>query len=280
MTSPLSFEWELASDRTIRGDFYPAQESPGGTVIVLHGYKGFKDYGMFPAIGRELSQQWDVITFNFSHNGIGANLTEFTELEKFARNTYAMEQDDLLELVTAVRGGKLPLPEGNQPQPGPVYLLGHSKGGGGALLFALDHPRLVAGVISWNGIAELDLLSPEEKDRMMTEGRAYTTNARTKQEMPLDRIILDDMQQQQERYNLVARISSLQVPAVLIQGEKDMERLLRESAKLTQAQPELAWHLVPDGDHRFNTVHPYTGPTPAFLEAIRLTQLWLEDQSV
>lgn len=275
---PIAFELAPAEDRIIRGDWFPSRESSHGTVIVLHGYKGFKDYGMFPYIGRELSVQWDVITFNFSHNGVGAELTEFTELEKFARNTYALEQDDLLELVTAVRTGKLPLTSDKQPLPWPIYLLGHSKGGGAALLFALDHPQLTAGVISWNGIADLDLFSAEEKRLMQTEGRAYTVNARTKQQMPLDRVILDDLEQQRSRYDLLERIGTLQVPAVLIQGEKDGKRLLQGSARLTQAQPQLAWHLVPEGDHRFNTVHPYTGSTNAFLEAIRLTRLWLGDQ--
>jgi hypothetical protein len=34
--------------------------------------------------------------------------------------------------------------------------------------------------------------------------------------------------------------------------------------------------MVPHGDHRFNTVHPYEGDSEAFLKAIRLTREWLE----
>lgn len=37
------------------------------------------------------SEHYDVITFNFSHNGVGENLLEFTELETFAVNTYSCE---------------------------------------------------------------------------------------------------------------------------------------------------------------------------------------------
>jgi pimeloyl-ACP methyl ester carboxylesterase len=137
---------------------------------------------------------------------------------------------------------------------------------------------LVDGVISWNGVADLDLYSDAEKASMRSEGRAYTLNARTKQQMPLDAIILEDLEQNRERFDLVGRIGQLRVPAVLIQGEKDTDKLLKGSARLVAAQPNLGWHLVPEGDHRFNTVHPYEGASEAFREAIRLTRLWLEDQ--
>lgn len=276
----IPFEINAGTGSVIRGNWFPSRspEPANGIIIVLHGYKGFKDYGMFPYIGQELSGQWDVITFNFSHNGVGPDIPEITELEKFARNTYSAEQADLLQLVTAVRSGTLPVGPDRKPPTRPLYLLGHSKGGGGALLFALDHPDLVEGVLSWNGIADLDLFTEEEKRQMRSEGRGYTMNARTKQPLPLDKVILDDLEHNRDRFDLLARIGGLQVPAVLIQGEKDSPKLLSGSAKLTQVQPNLRWHLVPEGDHRFNTVHPYTGPSDAFREAIRLTLLWLEDQ--
>ena len=272
-----SFQLRPSVDRIIRADWYrPSGAASRGTVLVAHGYKGFKNYGMFPRIGELLSQDYDVIVFNFSHNGVGEELTEFTELEKFARNTCSLELQDLLALVEAVRGGVLPTEDGSQPEMERVFLLGHSKGGGAVLLFGLDHPELVEGIISWNGIASFDLYSEEEKRMMREEGRAFTVNARTKQQMPLDRVILEDLEAKAERFDLVSRIGNLPVPAVLIQGERDGKHLLAGSARLKEAQPELEWLMVPGGDHRFNTVHPYEGDTEAFLEAIRLTRQWLE----
>lgn len=275
-----SFQLRPSADRIIRADWYrPADASSRGTVLVAHGYKGFKNYGMFPRIGELLSEDYDVIVFNFSHNGIGEEMAEFTELEKFARNTCSLEQHDLLALVEAVAGGRLPTGDGNQPETGRLFLLGHSKGGGGVLLFGLDHPELVDGIISWNGIASFDLYSEEEKRMMREEGRAYTVNARTKQQMPLDRVVLEDLEANAERFDLVGRIRSLRIPAVLIQGERDGKHLLAGSSRLKEAKPELEWLMVPGGDHRFNTVHPYEGDTEAFLEAVRLTRKWLERHS-
>ncbi|MDF2939324.1 MAG: alpha/beta hydrolase, partial [Paenibacillaceae bacterium] len=213
----MSFQLTPSADRIIRADWYrPADAAARGTVLVAHGYKGFKNYGMFPRIGELLSESFDVIVFNFSHNGVGEDLTEFTELEKFARNTCSLEQEDLLVLVKAVAGGALPAGDGGQPVAEPLYVFGHSKGGGAALLFGLDHPELVDGVISWNGIASFDLYSEEEKRLMREEGRAFTANARTKQQMPLDRIILEDLEANAGRFDLVGRIGSLRIPAVMI----------------------------------------------------------------
>ena len=53
-------------------------------IICVHGFKGFKDWGFWPYTGKFFAENgFFVLTFNFSHNGIGDNLTEFTELQKF-----------------------------------------------------------------------------------------------------------------------------------------------------------------------------------------------------
>ena len=104
----LPFQIHIEPNRMIRGDVYPADQSSQGTLVICHGFKGFKDWGMFPYVAKQLSDHYDVITFNFSHNGIGDDLLEFTELEKFAANTYTRELEDLHVLIEHIRVGKLP----------------------------------------------------------------------------------------------------------------------------------------------------------------------------
>lgn len=60
-----------------------------------------------------------------------------------------------------------------------------------SLIYALDHPEDITGVISWNGIAHVDLLTADNKAEMRSTGRSYTLNGRTKQMMPLDLEILE-----------------------------------------------------------------------------------------
>lgn len=72
----IPFQIIIEQDQLIRGDLFPSTNKSRGTLVICHGYKGFKDWGMFPYIAKELSEHLDVVTFNFSHNGIGENLLE------------------------------------------------------------------------------------------------------------------------------------------------------------------------------------------------------------
>ncbi len=258
---PHSFQLAVSSDRVIRGSLFPAKEDSAGTLIICHGYKGFKDWGMFPYVGEQLSERLDVITFNFSHNGVGEQLEDFDELEKFARNTYSRELEDLDTLAAAIKERSLPC----EPQPAadPLFLLGHSRGAGVCLIYAFDHPERVKGIISWNGIANVDLFSPEVKAEMRANGRSYVDNARTGQRMPLDVEILHDIERNAERFNIIARAPEAKVPIALIQGSNDGERLRKGSEKLLSVNPHISYTVIPGGSHTFGAVHPFRGTTEA-----------------
>ena len=272
----IEFQLTQTPNGILRGTAFPCPREALGVVIVCHGYKGFKDWGFFPYLGERLSEKFHAITFNFTHNGIGENLLEFTELERFARNTYSRELMDLAAVLEAVRNGQTPLgPTGGQP----VFLLGHSRGAGVCLIHALDHPADTSGVISWNGITNVDLFSDQEKAEMKQTGRTHILNGRTKQRMPLDVEILEDLERNAERFDILSRIGCLVPPAVLIQGEKDGAHLRRGSSELTKLRPDIPWRQVPGGNHTFGAVHPFQGTTPPLEEAIRLTLEWLENQT-
>lgn len=117
-----NFELPAGEDAVLRCSHFPAQGEARSVIVIAHGYKGFKDWGMFPYTAQALSGEHEVITFNFSHAGIGEDLQNFTELDKFARNTYQREIKDMEILLSYLsqhhRFGSLPL-----------FLLGHSRGG-------------------------------------------------------------------------------------------------------------------------------------------------------
>lgn len=260
------FELHIETDRIVRGDYYEAALQPArGTVIICHGYKGFKDWGMFPYAAHALAEEVDVISINFSHNGVGANLLEFTELEKFARDTYSKDLEDLHAVVNDIRNREDPVSQK------PIILLGHSRGAGVCLIYGLDHSELITGVISWNGIANVDLFTEENKAEMRATGRTYTLNGRTKQNMPLDLEILEDMERNRERFDILGRISGATFPISLIQGTEDGERGIRGSMRLVEVNPAIAWIRIPEGNHTFGTVHPFQGETKPLNEAIRET---------
>jgi pimeloyl-ACP methyl ester carboxylesterase len=268
-----AFQLKMQEDRFIRGDFFSSHGETRGTLVICHGFKGFKDWGMFPHAGKELADGLDVVLFNFSHNGVGEDLENFTELEKFAKETYSRDLEDLDFLLHTIEDGKLPVKR--QPLTAPIFLLGHSRGAAISLIHAFDHPTKVAGVISWNGVTQVDIYGEKEKEEMRKIGRAYIQNARTKQEMPLDRSILEDMEAHKIRFDILERVKTSIVPIVLIQGTEDSKRLREGSERMTKAREDVVWHQVEGGNHTFNAVHPFKGETPALKDAIRLTKDWI-----
>lgn len=264
-----NFELPAGEDAVLRCSHFPAQNKAKSLIVIAHGYKGFKDWGMFPYLATSLSREHEVISFNFSHAGIGEDPENFTELEKFARNTYSREIKDMEILLSYLsqhhKFGALPL-----------FLLGHSRGGGGSLLYALDHPDELAGVISWSGITNLDLFTAEQKHEMKTLGRSHVLNGRTGQQMPLDAVILEDLERQAGRYNILERMKSAGFPVVLIQGTEDGERLRRGSEQLIKLRPDIEWVQIPGGNHTFCTVHPFTGTTPQLEQAIAASETFIK----
>src|SRR5512146_1110508 len=77
------------------------------TVVVCHGFKGFKDWGFFPAIAERLARAgFAVVSFNFSGSGIGADEESFSEVERFGRATFSHHLEDLdIVLGALVEGG-------------------------------------------------------------------------------------------------------------------------------------------------------------------------------
>ncbi|NOY06089.1 MAG: hypothetical protein GXO82_05590, partial [Chlorobi bacterium] len=171
------FEITNASGDRIRGNYHTPGQAVGAPVIIIcHGFKGFKDWGAFPAVADFFARQgWIAIRFNFSHNGIGDNETEFTELDKFAENTLSKEMEDLQAVIDEVTGGRL-LPFAANT--GRLALLGHSRGGGIAILKAVEEPRVKA-VVSWASVSTFDRWGPETRKRWKEKGVIEVMNTRT-----------------------------------------------------------------------------------------------------
>ncbi|MCB0288593.1 MAG: alpha/beta hydrolase, partial [Calditrichaeota bacterium] len=105
----------------------------GNCLIFVHGFKGFKDWGFVPHLAKHFSENgYFVITFNFSHNGVGKSLTEFDELDKFANNTLSREVNELIEIISAYKNGFF----GKISNQNKIGLVGHSRGGAVSILAA------------------------------------------------------------------------------------------------------------------------------------------------
>ena len=71
-------------------------------------------------------------------NGVGEELFHFTELDKFARNSFSRQED--LTLLLALREHVLPFSGAMDPKR--LGLIGHGRGGRNSLLYAFEDPDI------------------------------------------------------------------------------------------------------------------------------------------
>lgn len=238
-------------------------------VIYAHGFKGFKDWGFVPYIGEYLSARgFFVVTFNFSHNGVGDNPVEFTELEKFARNTYSREIRELSEIVDAVKGGVFgPI---SKPR---VGLLGHSRGGGITLL-TTAFKRDIAAAAVWSSVSTFDRYSEEHKQQWRRDGYYEVINARTGQVMHLNIALLDDFEiNRDDLHNIEQAVRKITCPLLVVHGEQDESVSVAEGREIHfWAGPEKSELMVVKGTgHTFDAKHPFEGGNPKLDAALEKT---------
>lgn len=267
--------------RTLRGSGADgaSAEATGATrpvLLISHGFKGFKDWGFFPYVASRFAEEgFYTVTYNFSCNGVGQ--ADFDELDKFGANTFSREQDDLALVLRELTGRRLPL--AGQADTDRIFLLGHSWGGSGGIVFAAEHPEIRA-LVTWNGSAKADLFDAAFKAQIERDGVAYVTNARTKQEMPIRTGFYDDLERNGERFHIVKRLAELSIPVLQVQGDQDSPRLREGFAALRSGAPQHEVAVIEGGNHTFGAVHPFQGTTPHLEQALQATLQFLQRQLI
>jgi alpha-beta hydrolase superfamily lysophospholipase len=242
----MQFTIDSSEGLPLRGDFDVAA-SPRALVVVVHGFKGFKDWGFFPWLGQRLMQhRLAVCRFNMSRSGIGDDPETFDRLDLFEHDTYSTQ---LRDLATVVRHAQERFPDL------PTFLLGHSRGGGVALLGAQDVPNL-AGVVAWSPIARVDRWDEATQRDWRARGVLEVENARTKQIMRMSPVILDDYEANRERLDILAAAERLRVPLLVVHGGADESVPVAEGRLIAERSPFSSLVVIHRASHTFNAIHP------------------------
>lgn len=227
-------------------------------VIFAHGFKGFKDWGTWETIGKQIVQAGFVfIKFNFSHNGTTPeNPSDFQDLAAFGRNNYSIELDDLgsvldwVEMQNIISNAEINTKN--------ISLIGHSRGGGVAIIKAYEDAR-IKQLITWASVGTLDwMFQPAMVETWRKQGVFTIVNGRTQQEMPLYFQLFEDFETNKNRFNTATALRNFTKPHLIIQGTND------PAIPVAAAELHQFWNknaqlvLINDADHVFGGSHPFT----------------------
>jgi len=243
-------------DLTIPGDF------KGDLIVFIHGYKGYKDWGAWNLMEQAFVEEgFGFCKLNLSHNGgTTENGIDFPDLEAFANNTYSKEKFDVQALLNELEKHINPLPR--------IHLMGHSRGGGIALLNALDNR--VTSVITLAAISSVASRFSDEKmlAAWKETGVRYVKNERTKQEMPHYYSQYLDFVEFKDELDIEKACKNLTKPNLVIHGEKDTSVSIEEGVEIAQ-WTNSPLYTIENTDHVFGSSHPWTNEElPEALEEV------------
>ena len=247
-----------ASRKSVLTLFVPEKSEGCPLLIFAHGFKGYKDWGTFPLICESLAKnRFIVLAFNFSHNGGTIEQPiDFPDLEAFSNNSYSKELIDIASILQWSKGNDaFSFTEGNLSN---IYLLGHSRGGGIALL-AANRFKEIKKVATWAAVADFYSRLPEKGrlQKWQEEGVFYIRNGRTLQDMPMKYDFVIDLFENEGQLSIEKAVRSLAIPQLIVHGSDD------ETVDFTDAQLILNWNpqailcSIDGANHTFNGKHPW-----------------------
>jgi pimeloyl-ACP methyl ester carboxylesterase len=235
-------------------------------VLVLHGFKGFMNWGFFPLLSRRLARAGIVaISFNVSGSGIGEDLESFTDEEGFAANTLSRELEDIELVRTFARSGRL-----QGVDPGTCALFGHSRGGGTMLIHAAEHGDARA-LVTWSAVENFDRFDEATKQSWREQGYIPIVNARTGQVLRLAWTALEDLETHRARLDPLAAARRLRLPALFVHGAADDVVPAAASRELHAAYAGSRLLVIEGAGHTFGAKHPLDGIPDALDRALDAT---------
>jgi alpha-beta hydrolase superfamily lysophospholipase len=259
--NPEAFEIPSRDGLSLRGDLYRA-EDPAGAVIVCHGFKGFARWAFFPYLSRTLAQNGlTAITFDFSGSGIGRDRESFTQPEAFEHNTFTRDLEDLELIEDHARRMKWIT--------GKFGLLGHSRGGGMAILYAAAESSNVNSLVTWAAISYPMRWTTEDVAAWRRRGFTEITNSRTGDVMRLGTDLLEDVELHgKTKVNIESAAGKIKVPWLIVHGTADETVPSAEAERLhSRAKGVSTLRLIEGAGHTFDAKHPLN-EIPSSLEKV------------
>ena len=185
-----------------------------------------------------------------------------------------MNSADLDVVFSAVRSGNLGNGILNREN---IGLMGHSRGGGIALLYGSTHPEITT-IVTWSAIATVNRYSEEDILEWKNRGFSEIENRRTKQIMRIDSRFIDDIEKNTDKYDILKAAGNIEMPVMVVHGEKDESVPVSEANQIYNnlSSVEKQLEIIENGSHAFDITHPMDSRSPQFEIALDITENWFD----
>ena len=254
-----TYEWTIegASGEPIFGTSHvpPAELGrPQGVLLICHGFKGYKDYGLIPQLAEGAAQHGLIAhRFNFSHSGVTREYKTFKRPDLFQADTWFKQVYDLRAVANAVARDELP------GMALPMVWFGHSRGGVTALLAnvrASVGARPVGLVTAATPNQAMNLDEADQRT-LREEGRLAAPSARTGQTLYIGKRWLQEIESDPDAHDPELAIAAADVPVLIVHGTADETVPVRAANRLHRACPQWSeLHLIEGAGHTFDAKNP------------------------
>lgn len=250
-------------------------------ILFVHGFKGFKDWGVFNLMADQFAQKGFIfMKINLSHNGTTPEqLIDFADLEAFGNNNFTIELGDLKDSIDYLFSSTsiISAEEINLKN---INLMGHSRGGGLILLKANEDER-INKVITLAAISDLSKRWPQSfLDEWRAKGVQYIENKRTNQMMPLYVQLYDDVLNNPDRLSIPKAVKEMRQPLLAFHGTEDETLPVAMAHQIKEWKSNTKLVVFENENHVFGAAHPWDKKRlpEAFEEIIKISIDFILDQ--
>ena len=259
-------------DGVLHGDLHYAGHTSCPILLIIHGFRGSKNWGFFPTIAEEFAQNGSIVlTWNMSLNGYSDNAQYIDQPENFARNTITQEMVDTQSIIDSIlQDDRIISGDIRSHWNGDIHVLGHSRGGGIGILISAENPS-IKKLALWNTISRFGRFTERQKKLWSETGTFPIDETEDGKVIAMNYTYISDLEFHSDEYSPLRAITEVSADILIVHAEQDMTVPIREAHALQEKSHSAHMHSIPQAGHIFGCTHPFTEMTSSLRDAIDTT---------
>ena len=259
-------------DGVLHGDLHYAGHTSCPILLIIHGFRGSKNWGFFPTIAEEFAQNGSIVlTWNMSLNGYSKNSQYIDQPDNFARNTITQEMVDTQSIIDSIlQDDRIISGDIRSHWNGDIHVLGHSRGGGIGILISAENPS-IKKLALWNTISRFGRFTERQKKLWSDTGTFPIDETEDGKVIAMNYTYISDLEFHGDEYSPLRAITEVSADILIVHAEQDMTVPIREAHALQEKSHSAHMHSIPQAGHIFGCTHPFTEMTSSLRDAIDTT---------